>query len=248
MKIKPMLGLIGMLLSSAHAWTLGHDLHPVIGMGAGSANTSHLSQSRYFPIVNVDTDQFFSYSAQHHDQTKALYEGFLGIEKEFNPHWIGQLGLEYNQTRHFIQRGTLMQGADVPSSDTYAYQYRVILRQALIEGKLFYRFKHHVYPYVLAGLGTSFNKAYNFTTTVPHFLTFTREYSSDTSRSFTYAAGLGLDVDITCHLRAGISYRFTDAGRVKLGNATINDISVSGTFKQSHVYVNQLLAQLSWVF
>ena len=79
------------------------------------------------------------------------------------------------------------------------------------------------------------------------FNTFTREYSDNTESSFTYSLGLGVDMDITEHLRLGVGYRFADLGKVRLGDAEINTTEVAGTLSQDHLYANEILVQLSLV-
>ena len=104
-----------------------------------------------------------------------------------------------------------------------------------------------LYPYVLLGLGGSFNTASNYATNVPPFLTFTRLYANNTSNAFAFRVGLGFDVNITPHTRVGLAYRFADLGSVQLGAATIDNIKAAGTLSQSNLYANEVLAQFTYV-
>ncbi len=193
------------------------------------------------------TDEFYHYSTNHPSQTSGLMDIFLGAEWSWRPNWAIQTGVDYSQASPFSAKGTFVQGADAESADSYTYHYGTLTRQLLIEGKLFYTVKKHFHPYILAGLGATFNKAYHYYTNVPPFLTFTRMYANNSTTSFSYAAGIGIDTDIHRNLRIGIGYRFVDLGQVKLGNARIDTTNVSGTLSQSHLYANEILAQVTFV-
>ncbi len=209
------------------------------------ASGYHVRCRRSFFIPTIY--QFYNYSPNQATQTSALWSGFLGIEWDLQPDWMLQTGLDYNQTSPFSARGTLTQGVDSGSANSYTYHYGTLLRQVLVEGKLLSTLQTRYHPYLSAGLGTAINKAYNYYTNVPPFLTFTKMYRNDTTTSFTYAIGIGVDVDITSYLRIGIGYRFADFGKVELSNPIIDTTNVSGPLSQSHFYVNELLSQLTFV-
>ncbi len=220
---------------------------PIVSIGSGAALSSGLGQSKTFPILNPVTDQFFVYSPKNSTQTVGVFDGFAGVEWAFQPNWSLQMGFDYNQAWNFAAEGTLLQGADAQSADQYTYQYSVLTRQLLAEGKLLYRFKDRYLPYILLGLGAALNDATDYETNVPPFLTFTRQYKNHTQTSFTYTVGIGMDVDILDHLRLGLGYRFADFGQISLGNATIDTSKVNGTLSQTHLYVSEILAQITWV-
>lgn len=176
--------------------------------------SSDLGESQNFPIINPVTDEFYNYSANNANQSSWLFDGFIGAEWTLWPNWLVQGGLGYNQATPFKARGILVQGADSISANTYSYQYGVLARQLLIEGKLLYTVKDYFHPYVLLGLGASFNRAYHYSTSVPPFLTFTRQYASHTETSFSYALGFGIDTEIVNNVRVGVGYRFVDLGQI----------------------------------
>jgi len=217
------------------------------GVEAGAVVTSNAGKSKTFPIESP-TDEFYEYSRHHKTQTKAIYGGFIGAEWRGLSNWDIQLDVKYSQSSHFSVNGTLTQGIDVLSQDSYNYKYKIDVRQLLFDAKFSYvncsRFK----PFAIVGLGASFNRAYSFTTTVPPLLTFTRDYKNKTTTGFTYAVGAGLDFEMTECLYLGVSYRFTDFGKASLGSASIDDIPVSGTLSQSSFYANQVIAQLTFLF
>ena len=233
---------------SFSSWYAKKTWHPVIAIGAGTSTSSDVGKSQNFPIQNPATDEFYNYSANHLTQTSGFFDGFLGAEWNIYPGWALQAGIDYNQATSFSAKGTLLQGADAGSADSYAYHYSVLTKQLLMEGKLLYPIYKHYYPYLLGGLGVAFNKAYHYYTNVPPLLSFTRTYATHSTTSFSYAVGIGIDTDVTQNMRLGIGYRFADLGQVALGNATIDTSSASGTLSQQHLYTNEVLAQVTWVF
>ena len=217
----------------------------VFTVGGGLAATTNLGESQTFPIQNPVTDEFYRYSPNNSWQTSFLAEGFVGVERILTSDWAIQAGFDYNQITSFSVRGTLVQGADAQSADTFNYHYDILSKQALFAVKMLYSFQDRFHPYLFAGLGVTFNDINQFSTNVPPFLTFTRMYSGNSSTESSYAVGVGVDVDINQHTRVGIGYRFTDLGQIQLNHATINGLSVNGTLSQNHLYVNELLAQFT---
>lgn len=219
----------------------------VASIGGGTSSSYNLGRSQTFPILNPITDSFYSYSPQEKTQTQGLFEAFVGAEHPFYSNWQVQAGLAYDQTGSYQIKGTLTQGADMLSSDQYNYQFKVRTRQILAQAKFMYPYRDKWHPYFLVGLGAAINTTSHFSTSVPPFITFTREYSSNTSSTFAYRLGLGVDVDIRTNFRLGVAYRFADLGNSILGSANIDGIPVRGTLSQSNVYSNEVLFQLSYI-
>lgn len=248
------IGLSGFMLNSASyadgilAEPTQAQWYQVMGLGGGASFTTNLGPSKNFPIINPITDQFFTYNRNSPTQNAPLFEAFLGAERAVYSNWRVQAGLAYDQTGAISSNGILTQGADVQSSDRYSYQFKVITRQLLVQGKLMRQYHENYFPYLMLGLGASFNSASGFTTNVPPFLTFTRQYANKSNNTFAYRAGLGLDVDLSSHARLGIGYRFAGLGGFTLGKATIDNISVPGTLSESNLNANEVLAQFTYIF
>lgn len=223
---------------------------PVIAIGAGVINATQLGESQYFPIENTVTDSFYRYSPNNSQKTQGIGDAFLGIEWGLGQTSAAlQLGIGYAQTLSpMTVKGTLVQGADVASQSTFQYQYDVTIRQLLLEGKLLGTIACYYHPYIFAGAGSAFNRTSSFSTTVPPFLTFTRQYTSNTATTFTYAVGFGVDMDIDQVFRIGIGYRYSEFGKLDLGNANIDGTPVSGTLTQSNIYTNEVLMQITYAF
>ena len=134
------------------------------------------------------------------------------------------------------------------STYTYTYSYSISSQQLLLETKLLNTSFGPYHPYVLAGAGVAFNQASDYQTSVPYSQSFTRMYQDNSNTSFSYALGTGLDMDLTEQVRLGVGYRFTDLGRVRLGDASIDGTPVGGTLAQRHLYAHELLAEVTWLF
>ncbi len=222
--------------------------YPVIAVAGGLAMTTHSDQRQSFPIVDPITDQFYIYQANN-DKNITFFDIFTGVEWRHYAHWSMQMGLAYNQPGEINEKGILTQGADILSQNQFDYGYHITIKQLLAETKFLYNFSGphmlRCHPYILAGLGVAFNDAENFYTNVPKDLAFTREYQNQSQTSFSYAFGTGIDIDVAKHMRLGFGYRFTDFGRVNLGAATIDGTAVNGSLTRSHIYTNEILAQLT---
>lgn len=217
-----------------------------ISLGAGLANTSDFGESQNFSTTPGSGD-FYSYSPDHGNQTRGLHDIFIGKEWSLRSPWDLQVGMDFNQIAVLTNSGVFTQGVDALSAQQYSYRYSLLTRQLLAETKLLYQFKNRYHLYALLGLGCAFNKAYNYTTSVQPFTAFTRAYNDNTQTSFSFSLGLGVDIDLFPQWRAGLGYRFADLGKVSLGPASINTIGVSGTLNQYHLFLNEFIAQLTWI-
>lgn len=220
---------------------------PIISVGGGVSSVFNVGRFQNFPIITPTTDSFYTYVPQSSTQIEGLFEIFLGTEQALFGKWRLQSGLAYDQTGSYTNTGTLTQGADLPSSNQYNYQFKIVTHQILAQIKAIYPYRNKLNPYFLLGLGGAVNTSSNFSTTVPPFLTFTREYANDTVGSFAYRVGFGLDIELGNHLRTGIMYRFADLGNYRLGNTNINGVAVPGTLSQNNIYANEMLIQLTYV-
>ncbi|KTD35396.1 hypothetical protein Lmor_0843 [Legionella moravica] len=220
--------------------------HPVLSLGAGSS-VAKPGVAQGFPVVNEVTDEFYYYSGTQKTQSSGFLDILLNAERGFSPDWLIQAGLDYNRTEPFFAHGLFLQGADEQSADTYFYGYKVLTNQILLNSKLLYTLKHRYHPYLFGGVGVAFNKAYNYTVNVPRFITFTRNYLDNSHIDFSYALGVGVDVDLTSNMRVGIGYRYADLGKMQLGTAIIDTTVVAGTLTQNTLHANEFLVQLSWL-
>lgn len=217
--------------------------HPVFILTGGTA-TARVGQSQVFPIIDSSS---YNFAINKAFTTELLGGGYAGMEFDFHPDWYLQTGLSYYQVSAFTSRGLLTQGADPQSSDQYLFRYRVNSRRVLIDERLLYNNCHQYHPYIAFAFGVAFNKAYGYQVDYPPFLTFSPLFSSNRTTAFTYRLGFGIDVDTLANLRLGIGYRFSDLGKVSLGSGHIDTVKIGSTLTQSHLYTQELVAQLTYM-
>ena len=217
-------------------------VQPLVTLTAGAA-ISRLGQIQSFTPLDLG-----SYNYQSHGlKTNMLWGGFIGSEVMRSSSWKWVAGLGYYQPNALSTNGSLIQGADPTSDNLYNYRYQTQSQQLLAEGKWYLITKESIQPFLMVGIGATFNKTSHYQTNVPSFLEFTPAFSSHTQTNFTYAVGPGIEVSLTQSFRMGMSYRFTDLGAANTGRAQIDAIPISSTLKQSHIYANQILAQFTFV-
>ncbi|MDA1317440.1 MAG: outer membrane beta-barrel protein, partial [bacterium] len=224
-------------------FALSSQLQPVFTFIAG-ASLSQLGQSQSFTPLDLCS---YTYKPQGSNTTNMLWGGFVGSEIRRTPSWGFIAGLGYYQPNSLSTKGTLTQGADSASDDTYSYKYQTQSQQLLAEGKLYWIAKDKIQPFLMVGIGGAFNKTSDYQTSVPPFLEFTPSFSNHKNTSFTYAIGPGIDMGLSKSFRIGVAYRFTDLGSANTGSAQIDEIPISSTLKQSHIYANQILAQVTFI-
>ena len=227
--------------------------HLVTAMGGGPLFVSDLRHTQHFPIQNPAQDEFYTYQTQSPSSTAGFFDLFVGLEQPlsslaaFSDYQI-QVGFNYHQPSVLRVQGVFTQGLDAQSADTYRFQYQTIPHQLLAETKLLYKLKAHFYPYVFGGIGVSIHSTSQYTTNVPPFLTFTRQYQNNTNSSFTYALGAGVDWEIIPSWRCGVAWRWNDFGTAQLGASSIRQLHVNGALSLSNVSAHELVLQLSKIW
>jgi opacity protein-like surface antigen len=220
--------------------------HPIVTLSSGVAFNTNAGKPENFPAQN-GIFSFYNYSVNSIFQTQPLVGGFIGAEFLLNPTWCLQAGVGYYQPTTFQIKGSVTQGVDLFSSDKYAYHYSIESRQLLIETKLLYHHWQTYHPYLTLGLGAAFNNAKNFQVNIqPPFTTVSNQFGNNTTTSFTYSLGFGMDVNVLEHVRIGGGYRFADLGGAKTAKSTINTIATNNTLSQSHLYAHEVLIQLTF--
>lgn len=229
-------------LMSSNKPTILRGIQPVLTFTAG-ASISQLGQSQSFAPLDLCSYHYKSQSSK----TNMLWGGFIGSEVKRSSLWGLIAGLGYYQPNTLSTKGTLTQGADPTSDNTYSYRYQTQSQQLLAEGKLYWIAKERIQPFLMVGIGAAFNKTSNYQTSVPPFFEFTPAFSNHTQTNFTYAVGPGIDVSLTKSFRVGVGYRFTNLGSANTGSGQLDTIPISNTLKQSHLYANQILAQFTYI-
>ncbi|KTC64720.1 Opacity protein and related surface antigens (plasmid) [Legionella adelaidensis] len=213
----------------------------VLGLDLGLTAKEQLVKSTRFPL-GYST---FIYTPSKNNP--ARYGVSLGRIFKLNSSNNLVIGLGYHQFNSFNVSGTLQQGISPPFFNAN-YQYTVQLSQLLAEAKVQHQWSPRWYPYLTAGVGGGFNKARQFSTTVPSYLTVTPAFSHHTDSSLSYMLGAGIDTVLLPNVTFGLGYVFSDLGHVGLDSGSILGGTVPNYLSQSHFYTNTFLAQLSWYF
>jgi opacity protein-like surface antigen len=220
-------------------------LNPIATLTSGVA-TARVGQTQTLTQANDFSSYHYAANGSHFSQI--LWGGFMGTEFPVYPQWDLAVGVGYYQPSNFSSgNGVLTQGIDARSSDQYIYSYKAKSQQLLAEVKLLWSAQERFHPYISAGLGAAFNRAYGYTTNVPPFVTFTPEFTSHSTTAFSYSLGAGVDMDIHKNWRVGVGYRFSDLGKVGLGSGDIDVIPFSPVLSQQHLYAQEVMAQLSYL-
>jgi opacity protein-like surface antigen len=215
----------------------------LVGLDLGAAKPTNLGNATTFPLGY----SHFSYSSSHND-ARALISG-ISLNKTFTlvPLYTLQVGVSFHHIVTVDAKGDLEQGISPPWYQS-TYSYSVHSSQFLAEAKLRREFCNRYFPYVYLGLGVASNRAYDYSTDVPNYLTATPDYNNRTTTSFAYSLGIGIDYFIVPKLSIGLGYRFIDLGNVGLGTGIIRKTPVKAELTQSNLYINSLLAQLNYYF
>lgn len=226
-------------------YTYGFKPFVTVDAGMGTANANNGSHT------DIPPGSFnFSGSDNHSTQMLGLT---VGVEKQFTPQGLGllgwQLGISVQQYGGMKGRGNAEQGISGALSH-FDYSYNIKTTAWFLSNEVFGTFSQRYHPYGLVGLGQANNTASNYTATPQEADTdIPVSFGSKTTSSFAYQLGLGLEVDITNSLRAGIGLRYTDLGKVSLGAGTVNDQAFPGSsLSQSQMKNKSVLLDISYLF
>lgn len=190
-----------------------------------------------------DTEKTFTANNTSH----ALVDGeiFLGLQRPLGEKLAGQIGLAVARTGNTSMSGDIWDDAD-SQFDNYTYHYQVRHTRLALKGKVLIDIGYIVMPWVGGSLGVGFNQAHDFSNTptiseavvMPNF-------TSNTTTSFTYTLGAGVQVHLSRHWEAGVGYEFADWGKSQLGRAS-GQILNNG-LSLSHFYTNGFLLNLTYL-
>lgn len=241
-----LIGLSCTLDAHANLWQISEQYTPVLTVSGGLA-TANIGHSQTLTRDNDYTS--YRYVAQNSSSQRMIFGVYAGAERALNTQLLVQMGVGYYESGAFSsERNRLIQGVDATSSDQFSWHYKVRNQSLLTEAKLLGTLKKQIHPYLLLGLGASFNQAYDYTVKQPAFLTFTPQFRAHTETNFTYNLGLGIDTDISKNCRLGVGYRFANLGQANLGEGVLDNKRIPQTLRQHTLYMQSLLVQLTWRF
>ena len=179
--------------------------------------------------------------------THALADGelFFGWQRPLTNALHAQLGLAVATTSNADLSGHIWDDAN-PVYNNYNYAYQVQHTHIAVKGKLLRDTSFHALsPYISGSLGLGFNQAHNFSNTPTLFQAVTTpNFAANTSTSFTYTLGIGVQRALKEHWQAGVGYEFADWGHSHLGRASGQTLNEG--LSLNHLYTNGLLFNLTW--
>lgn len=181
------------------------------------------------------------------ETTDVLGEGeiFLGAQYTFAKHWQTQFGLAFAIMNPATLTGDIWDDAE-PEFNNYEYSYMIKQSRLAVKGKLLRETQSRFIPWISASLGASFNESYDFENnpTITE-ATSTPNFASESSTSFTYAVGVGVQYEFTKHWQAGIAYEFADWGQSELG--LTSGQTMTDHLELDHFYTNSLLLNITYL-
>ena len=220
---------------------------PVITLSAGglSVNT-HSNQT--IPVYGSNypyiTDTYVNNDSS---QTGGLGGIFIGLQFPLNSDFSWQTGLSYYHTSDFTENGILHQFSNFSMDyDNFNYSYKFSSQQLLWESKFSTSFHTLFHPYIVGGIGPSWNEASNYSETSrydysgpPHI-----PFANHTTSNLSYLLGFGIDMNLSSHFLIGIGYRFDDFGKLSLGQSPA--MESGATLVSSPLIAQEIVLQLTY--
>lgn len=244
---KAMITGIGALVSiNAHAYedVFGQEAplvwSSIITLSGGPAWSSP-GQSQYrYPLLPFPQTTY--YTPISDSPTMTAGEIFFGLQRIIFPGITGELGIGLAGSRYARLLGVVAVNG-VPNVSTYEYQ--VVHGRAEFKGKLIAN-AYRIQPYASGSLGAGWNNSHDYRATTIDPVNFPAPwFASQTTISFAYTLGLGIQTLITPHWQVGVGYEFADWGKARLG---LDAGSLIPGPSLTHLYSNQLLFSLSCLF
>lgn len=222
-------------INNTRAWTRVTTLS--LGFGWNNAGETQ--------TIFISPDVEKAYTALNTGSSIFQGELFAGLQRQLGANLFGQAGIAIAGATRAGLGGDIWEDAD-PELANYAYSYGITHSRVAIEGKLLADMGLMLTPYVNASVGVGFNKAHNFDIS-PKLETEVAapDFQSNTTTSFTYTAGIGVQKALNQHWQMGVGYLFSDWGKSRLAAAPGQ--TMNSGLALSHLYVNSVLFNLSYL-
>lgn len=216
-------------------------MRPIASLSAGTDVVNiHMTQ-------NITILSPFQNSYVSNNRIEDFVAGlFVGIETPVFNNVLGQLGISYYRNDGYLAQGIVYQFTD-PAMGNLFYQYSIQSQRFLLESKLLATCHEKYHPFINVGLGRSKNTASDYveTAVVSTSVPMSPGFSNNTSYSFTYLIGAGVEIDIDTHTRLGVMYRYVNLGRANLGTTPLQESAT--TLNNDPLYTNEFMLQLTYL-
>lgn len=174
-------------------------------------------------------------------------EVFLGLQKQLDPKFYSQIGVEFGGGAEANMSGSVYQ--TTTTTQPYAYQYSISEGRVLIKGKLLVDPGYHeIRPYASIGLGVGFNTSHAFSIAPTRSiggLSPPPLFRSNTLTRFTYTLGAGLYRALNEYWFSGIGYEIANWGKTQLGG--FSSLGSPVGLSNDNFYVNSVQFSLTCI-
>lgn len=176
--------------------------------------------------------------------TPAIVEVFTGVRHPITPKLDSQWGIAAVTSSNLNYKGGIWDDA-LPQFYNFNYAYDIQHIHIGLKGKLLRDVGYRLAPYVSGSVALAFNEAKNFTNTplVPEAVV-QPNFQSNTTTTFAYTLGAGLQANIYQHWHVGVGYEFADWGKTRLARSF--EQTLGSGLSIANLYINQLQFSLSY--
>jgi opacity protein-like surface antigen len=182
----------------------------------GGINSSHFRTAQNVTLLAPFHDTFTGSNTDNEN----FIGLFLGYESPLYQGILWQLGVSYYHTNPLLAEGRILQFAD-PAFSNISYQEKITNNRIMLETKLLATIQKFMifHPYVSVGAGRATNTAGSYTETpvAPYVVVHPESFGGHRTTSFTYAIGIGIDMELSENVRVGIGYRYAQLGNAQSG-------------------------------
>lgn len=169
--------------------------------------------------IALQSDITKTYVSSDNNTIFGRFEVFLGGQYRLSSSTLLQLGLASTFGQAAKLSGDIWEDAN-SDFDNYKYHYKVNSITLGIKGRILLQTINGFLPYLSARASFASNRSYDFSITpkidqeiaAPAF-------AANTSKTFSYALGVGFERAYNEHINFGLGYEFSDWGTSQLGLA-----------------------------
>jgi opacity protein-like surface antigen len=226
--------------------------NPIVVSVSGGAAWQNASQTQNIALTPLDTR---TYTGNSSSSPEGIGELFLGLQSPIGSKLKLQYGLAAVYAGATTISGTVFDPFVGQNTNSYNYQVQhshLAVKGKLLLGDLVSDWNFSLSPWVSASVGYGMNRASGFTNSVLSSDGATlANFQDNTTNSFVYTLGAGLQYPINLHWQVGIGYEFSDWGKSQL-NATPLLIGAPGQMtgagpSTSHLYTNAVLMNVTYI-
>lgn len=250
-----LMALMGLITHSAVAGTMSDEQYTpsaraysyVATLSAGPAWGSGGQTQTFYLQPNI----IKTFTTTRTSTVLADGELFLGLQQALMDPFDGQLGIAVATTSDATLRGNVWDDAD-PLFNDFTYSYHVSHSHVALKGKLIREANspspwfEGVKPYLSGSVGVGFNRASAFALTPLIFEAVPfPAFTSNSTTTFTYTVGAGIQRVISDNWQVGIGYEYADWGKSQLAIAPGQ--TMGSGLSINHLYTNGLMFNLTYL-